>query len=221
MTDKPIPSTSKDVISELKKEHPEIKNLPPEGQAIVGQIVTQVFSGPLPPPTVLAQYKQIDPTIPARLLELVVLLGSFAGLRRGEIAALKWADVDYKNNQLYVAANKTENFRFVPLNEDLRKKLEIAQPTAKSEFVVEIGSTEARTSKDYLTTYYSHFTRKLPFRCHMHKLRHTFASQLVQNGVDLYTVSKLLGHSSIKMTEIYAHLSPRSLFDAVKLLPKL
>lgn len=71
MTDKPIPSTSKDVISELKKEHPEIKNLPPEGQAIVGQIVTQVFSGPLPHPTVLAQYKQIDPTIPARLLELV------------------------------------------------------------------------------------------------------------------------------------------------------
>ena len=167
------------------------------------------------------EIRRILSVCPSAAWELVVLLGSFAGLRRGEIAALKWADVDYKNNQLYVAANKTENFRFVPLNEDLRKKLEIAQPTAKSEFVVEIGSTEARTSKDYLTTYYSHFTRKLPFRCHMHKLRHTFASQLVQNGVDLYTVSKLLGHSSIKMTEIYAHLSPRSLFDAVKLLPKL
>ena len=54
----------------------------------------------------------------------------------------------------------------------------------------------------------------------MHKLRHTFASQLVQNGVELYTVSKLLGHSSIQMTEIYAHLAPRTLHKAVMNLPK-
>lgn len=71
MTDKSLPTASKEVISELKKEHPEIKKLPPEGQAIVGQIVAQVFAGPLPPPAILEQYKQIDPSIPLRLLELV------------------------------------------------------------------------------------------------------------------------------------------------------
>jgi hypothetical protein len=54
----------------------------------------------------------------------------------------------------------------------------------------------------------------------MHKLRHTFASQLVQNGVELYMVSKLLGHRSIKMTEIYAHLAPAHLQNAVIKLPK-
>jgi len=42
----------------------------------------------------------------------------------------------------------------------------------------------------------------------IHTLRHTFASWLVQRGTPLYTVSKLMGHSSIKMTERYAHLAP-------------
>jgi len=51
-----------------------------------------------------------------------------------------------------------------------------------------------------------------------HSLRHTFASHLVQNGVSLYIVSKLLGHSDIKVTEIYSHLSPETFHDAVSLL---
>ncbi len=51
-----------------------------------------------------------------------------------------------------------------------------------------------------------------------HSLRHTFASWLVQRGVSIYEVSKLLGHSDIKVTEIYAHLKPENLRNAVELL---
>jgi site-specific recombinase XerD len=53
-----------------------------------------------------------------------------------------------------------------------------------------------------------------------HTLRHTFASWLVQNGTDLYTVSKLLGHSDISMTQRYSHLSDDTLQRAVKNLEK-
>lgn len=147
--------------------------------------------------------------------------GARAGLRRGEMAQLKWQYVDFANRQLYIEPNKTENGRYVPMVADLYTALETAQKHAKSEYVIMVGSAESRASKDFITTYYSHFTRKLPFKCYLHKLRHTFASHLVQNGVDLYRVSKLLGHSSIKMTEIYAHLAPADLKSAVTKLPKI
>lgn len=53
-----------------------------------------------------------------------------------------------------------------------------------------------------------------------HTLRHTFASRLVQAGVDLFKVSKLLGHASIRMTERYAHLAPSSFNAAVAVLER-
>ena len=49
-----------------------------------------------------------------------------------------------------------------------------------------------------------------------HSLRHTFASRLVANGTDLYTVKELLGHSTLAMTERYSHVSNESLELAVK-----
>lgn len=153
---------------------------------------------------------------------LVVLLGCRSGLRRGEIAVLKWKDIDFKNNQIYVAPNKTEKHRFVPMVADLRKALETHKKCAKkgTEYVINVG--EDRNNRCYLTAFYAKETKeKLPFKCGMHKLRHTFASHLVQAGVDLYRVSKLLGHSTIQMTEIYAHLAQADLKNAVTKLPKI
>lgn len=152
--------------------------------------------------------------------QLVVMLGCRAGLRKGEIARLKWADVDFLNNQLYIAPHKTEKHRFIPIADDLRRALEQAQRKAEGkEFVINIGLPESRYTKDYLSVYYQKATKGLGFHCFLHKLRHTFASHLVQAGVELYRVSKLLGHSSIKMTEIYAHLAPTDLISAIKKLP--
>lgn len=153
---------------------------------------------------------------------LVVLLGVDAGLRRGEIAHLRWIDVDFDNNQIYVAPDKTDRHRFVPMTKTLRNALEKAKNGPKSEFVINVGWGKGshRDSKDFLTAYYREIARKAQVPSFLHKLRHTFASQLVENGVDLYTVSKLLGHSSIKMTEIYAHLVHDTLQKAVVHLPE-
>lgn len=152
---------------------------------------------------------------------LVVLLGCRAGLRRGEMAALKWPDIDFKNKQIYIAPNKTEKFRYVPISADLLLALQKAPRSSKDNFVIHVGNEENRTSPYYITAAYAKKMKSLGFKCFLHKLRHTFASHLVQQGVDLYRVSKLLGHSSIQMTEIYAHLSPADLHQAISLLPAI
>lgn len=79
-----------------------------------------------------------------------------------------------------------------------------------------------RFSIDSLTNYYRvKVARKVGIDSFIHKLRHTYASHLVQNRVDLYTVSKLLGHKNILTTQIYAHLIPDTLQEAVNRLPPL
>ena len=164
------------------------------------------------------EINQLLAACPSPAWRLVVLLGSDAGLRRGEMAQLRWQDVDFEHNQLYIAPAKTENHRFVPMSKALKKALEKAQKCAKTEFVVDVGY--ARGSQYFLTAFYRKIAKKAKVSSFLHKLRHTFASHLVQNGVDLYRVSKLLGHSSIKMTEIYAHLAPKTLQDAIEYIPE-
>ena len=53
---------------------------------------------------------------------------------------------------------------------------------------------------------------------HFHDLRHTFATRLAQRGVDIYKISKLLGHHSVSMTQRYAHHCPESLRDGIQVL---
>lgn len=171
------------------------------------------------------EIKQMLMYLPA--YKLIILLGCRAGLRRGEMAALKWQDIDYTNNQLYIAPNKTENYRYVPLAADLKKELEKQQKKAKSEYVIEALGDCRRDNSYFITAAFKKALKTSPFRRagksvgSLHILRHTFASHLVQNGVDLYKVSKLLGHQSIQMTEIYAHLAPTDLKSAITKLPKI
>ncbi len=66
--------------------------------------------------------------------------------------------------------------------------------------------------------YYVYALRLTDNRLHFHSLRHTFASWLVQDGVSLYSVQKLLGHSSNNVTQVYAHLQPEQLHSTVERL---
>lgn len=150
---------------------------------------------------------------------VAALLACQAGLRRSEAAWAKWDHIDFENNQIYVPANKTDDFRHIPMTPLLKDVLLKAKAQSASEYVVVLPHGN-RASKDFISSYYSCHTAGLPFHCFYHKLRHTFASHLVQNGADLYYVSKLMGHSSIKMTEKYAHLSQNNLVSTMKLLPQ-
>ncbi len=72
----------------------------------------------------------------------MVLLGADEGLRRGEMANLKWEDVNFNTNQLYIAPNKTSYPR-CPITKELRNALEKAKIGAINEFIVNIAAYES------------------------------------------------------------------------------
>lgn len=81
-----------------------------------------------------------------------------------------------------------------------------------------------RKTGSYIAHMFKKFVRKagLNERLHFHSLRHTFATCLVQSGVSIYEIQKLLGHSSIVITQMYSHLAASELHRAVnKISPEL
>jgi integrase len=146
----------------------------------------------------------------------------YTGLRRNELTHLTWADVDLQRRIVAVQAKdgwhpKDYEVRHIPMAPRLHELLK-SLPRKENPWVFS-------TSNDgpHLGHILSRDFRKLLKLCgikgaSLHTLRHTFASHLVMNGTDVYTVQKLLGHSSIKTTEIYAHLAPDFLKAAVEKL---
>lgn len=141
------------------------------------------------------------------------------GLRRDELIHLTWRDVDLKNRVLSVQAKdgwhpKDYETRHIPMTARLTEVLE-SLPRRDGSYL--FTNSEGRPLNGIVL---SAVFRRLIRACgvkhaSLHTLRHTFASHLVMSHVDLYTVQKLLGYSSIKTTEIYAHLAPDYLRSAM------
>jgi integrase len=146
----------------------------------------------------------------------VVVLALNTGLRRGELLALRWADVDLAHGRLTVrgASAKSGLTRHVPLNVEAARVLRDWQPCCASDTLVFPGPTGA-PMVDLKTAWTKLATAAKLDAFTFHDLRHTFASKLVQAGVDLNTVRELLGHADIRMTLRYAHLAPEHKAAAV------
>jgi len=149
------------------------------------------------------------------------------GLRRNEMIYLRWSNVflgDPKNPHIVVESQddfetKTGNTRTIPLNADAVKILE-ERKNVHATYVF-TGPDNNLIHRNSPLIQLNKALKKSGLKGNIHELRHTFASKLVMSGVDLYTVSRLLGHSDIETTMIYAHLSPSHMSDAVKKLEEL
>lgn len=155
-------------------------------------------------------------------LRPIVLIAMNTGLRRGELLALRWGDVDLDSRMLTVRGTsaKTGQTRHVPLNREavevLRAWRSQASSAARDDVVygASDGSTIARVDAAWRTVV--RMAGLVDFR--FHDLRHHFASSLVMAGEPIFTVQRLLGHSSLEMTQRYAHLGPETLAQAVEKL---
>ena len=156
----------------------------------------------------------------------MILLALRTGLRRGELLALRWEDVGLSKGFIDVQrsvwkdkekAPKSGKSRKVPLSQDAREALRKMPSRFIKGYVFGPGKTRLTTGEIQNPMIVASQQAELP-RVGWHVLRHTFASQLVMKGVPLRVVQEWLGHSTITMTERYAHLAPGFSSDAVSLL---
>ncbi len=144
------------------------------------------------------------------------------GMRLGEILALTWRGVDLFRNTVTVFRSKNGRRRTIPLNQTARTLLK-TKAKVRASHTEHVFQSEAHTPLDPNNVRRA-FRRAVEQaeidELHVHDLRHTFATRLVQAGVDLYKVQRLLGHQSPVMTQRYAHHSPESLRDGVATLDR-
>ncbi len=147
------------------------------------------------------------------------------GMRFNEAASLRWEDVDFKKRVLHVHERsdfdvKTPNAnRTIPISERLYEELEKLRKEPYSEDFVFATKTGRQIPERTALDKCKKAAKKAGIKvAKLHKFRHTFASHLVQMGVKIQDVSKLLGHSSIKETEVYAYLAPDGMHLQVNII---
>ena len=135
------------------------------------------------------------------------------GIRAGELALLHWLDVDFENRYLNITSRRSESkmrARSIPLSDNCIEAFQERERLKESDILIFSSKSGKAIHRNTLRNVWVRAKIKAGIRDgSVHSLRHTFASWYVQAGESLYELKELLGHSSIKMTEIYAHLAPK------------
>ncbi|HZX32615.1 MAG TPA: site-specific integrase [Rhodocyclaceae bacterium] len=156
-------------------------------------------------------------------LEDFIRLALHTGMRRNEILNLEHARIDLPGNRIHLSGDQTKSGRrrIIPINRIAREAIQNRMAWNESQGLTHTRLFLQRNGKPVvqINTAFKNATQRAgieDFR--IHDLRHTFASWLVSSGVPLPEVRDLLGHSSIRQTERYAHLAPGRLEAAVAVL---
>lgn len=162
---------------------------------------------------------EIGPHQYADHIKPIVLLALNTGLRRGDLFGLKWEHVDLGRRQIRKIISKSSHARrkagrklepaVLPLSNEAHAIL--TQCKKQSDPDAQLAFPSSRTGgriTDLKKAFEGVLTAAKIDNFRFHDLRHTFASRLVMAGIDLNTVRELMCHADIKMTLIYAHLSP-------------
>ena len=156
----------------------------------------------------------------ADYLRPMIELSMHTGLRKGEVFSLEWRDVDLDRAMLTVRAEiaKSGRTRYVPLNAVVIECLTAWREQTQSELLVFVNPKTGKRFDNIQTTWERVRAAAGLADFRWHDFRSHFASKLVMAGVDLNTVRELLGHQTIDMVLVYAHLAPEHKQQAVNRL---
>ena len=153
------------------------------------------------------------------LRELMVF-AIHTGMRMGEILGLTWAGVDLSRRTVTVFKSKNGERRTIPLNQTALELLthKYGSRSVETELVFPSEALTRLNASNISRSLHLALKKAKMTDFHFHDLRHTCATRMVQAGVDLYKVQRLLGHKSPIMTQRYAHHFPESLRNGVEAL---
>ena len=160
----------------------------------------------------------------SRQVHDMAVLSLYCGLRAGEVFSLDWSDINLNDQTITLRDTKNSKTRIVKMPIQVLKMFAGYTPdrgniavfaNSKGGRIVQISKTFGRAVDALGLNKNINDSRQMVT---FHTLRHTYASWLASEGVPLYTIQKLLGHSSMQMTERYSHLSPGNLNQAADIL---
>jgi len=151
----------------------------------------------------------------------VASVAFYGGLRRKEVVNLQWQHIKFHKKLITVTNTKSGQERVVPLRAQLFKILKawkryqkdpstgLVFPSAKSKAI------QINLSKDNISRVFKYYAKKttLNDEINFHGLRHSCGTELMRMGFDINEVAKILGHSSLEVTRLYEHLSPKDMSD--------
>lgn len=153
------------------------------------------------------------------------------GMRSGELFNLEWSDIDFGRHLIYIC-NKPG---FSPKGKDLKSNKAKERMIPLHPMLQQVLNAMPRVSSYIFTDNGKHFSKQKPRRLLMriakqanikgltrlHELRHTYASLLLSNGVRMFALKELLGHSDMKETQKYSHMIPEHLKLTTELIAKI
>lgn len=141
-----------------------------------------------------------------------------AGLRVSELCNMKWRDIEFATNTARILG-KGSKVRFCPFGEKAGEVLRTWRDEFASSKDFDANVITLKDGKPIYPRYVQRMIKKylvqagLPTNITPHKLRHSFATHLVNNGIDLRSLQEMLGHASLSTTQIYTHLSTKKLIE--------
>ena len=162
------------------------------------------------------QLAEMDCRYPS--LKNAFLFSVLTGLRWSDIDKLLWSEIEYSEKtgwSIVFKQKKTKEQEYLPMTEQAR---ELLGQKGNSEYKVFNGLKYSAYMNVELSRWImkAGITKNITFHC----ARHTHATLLLSNGVDIYTVSKLLGHKQVKTTQLYGKIIDEKKIEAVNRLPR-
>lgn len=134
----------------------------------------------------------------------------YSGIRKGELLALRVSDLDFERSTIFIShvTSKSKLDRHIPMHPTLRIHLraylyERKEKTSTCEYLFTSSQSDSALTQHGLKHWVKKYKKLSGVNFHVHRFRHTFACSLAKTGVDITSIMKLLGHTSLRMTERY------------------